>query len=284
MVMVTTKMPNIAAPTVSLTPYPSTVANGSQSSAAPSAKPIPSTIRPISRVRGSFHTANRSAVDSFGWAPLARPTPAGTSRTAGMTATTRITAATPRWTPIETPRMVASTPRAAPVRVPMLYMAWKIGITVRPRSRSLAAPATFIDTSQVPKPRPKTSSPANTTPDEARLAPTATTTRPRAAVSNAIRITGRAPKRPIRAPAETRPKMAPPAMAKISQPMCPVEAPSTSRTAGVRDTQAARANPQAAKTTNMAFRQTRASSRAGRSRRCGRGGRCGRCARGAAWS
>ena len=194
-----------------------------------------------------------------------------------MTAMSKITAATARWTPTEIPRRVASTPRAAPVRVPMLYMAWKIGITVRPRTRSLAAPATFIDTSQVPKPRPKTSSPANTMPEEARPAPIATTTRPSAAVIKAIRITGRAPNRPIKAPAETRPKMAPPAMAKISQPMCPVDAPSPSRTAGVRDTQAARANPQAAKTTNMAFRQTRASTVW--STRSG-----GRCARGAAWT
>jgi hypothetical protein len=55
--------------------------------------------------------------------------------------------------------------------------------------------------------------------------------------------------------------MAPAAIAKISQPISAVEACNVSRTAGVRDTQAARPKPQAANTTNMAFRQERTTGR-----------------------
>ena len=58
--MAVTNNPKTNAPVALSTPWPSTMASASQSLADPSAKAIPSTIRPISRVRRSRQIPSRA--------------------------------------------------------------------------------------------------------------------------------------------------------------------------------------------------------------------------------
>lgn len=161
-VIAVTKMPNTTAPVALVVPRSSTIARASQSPALPSANAMPSTISPISRVVGCFHTDSRSRQPCSGSASsVASSVPRsswilGSAHTNAPNPTATIRPrcqATGRW------MRSISAPMPAPAMVPKEKNAWNNGMIVRPARRSFAAPERFIATSLLLIPTPKMMSP-----------------------------------------------------------------------------------------------------------------------------
>ncbi len=131
-----------------------------------------------------------------------------------------ITATIPVWIAIGRWTLSASAPSAAPIIVPKLKKAWKIGMMVRPSTRSFAAPETFMPTSQIPVQAPKTRRPMKIT---AKLGPTVTPipamAKPTAPIVNAQATELRAPKRAMIWLEARSPTMEPAAMPKSRIPI-----------------------------------------------------------------
>ena len=146
--------------------------------------------------------------------------------------------------------------------VPKLKQAWKIGMMLRPDTRSFAAPETFIETSVIENAAPKTASPANTA---AKLGPTVANTPANAnPIGPSVRhqaMVRAAPNRAMMCPEASSPRIEPAASPKISMPICSVLAPSESRTAGTRAIQLAMPMPHSPKIAKVALRQASTSWR-----------------------
>ena len=166
-------MPKTSAPVALSTPWPSTMASASQSLADPSAKAMPSTINPISRVRRSRQIASRErqpvvadpASACCAYRRFGRAVAAGSGcrkRMESSTAAIINAPMTARCTTIGDAGQLGGGAEQPPRMVPPLNKAWNSGMTVRPSARSLAAPSTFIETSHIPMPRPKSASPVTT--------------------------------------------------------------------------------------------------------------------------
>src|SRR5664279_4118624 len=262
-VMAVTKIPNTMAPVALSTPWPSTIASASQSFAEPSAKAMPSTITPMSRVRRSFQMASRdfqpllpsaAPSDSVPDSPDVANGSGRRKRTDTSTAPTITAPTTARWTTIGTPNCSAAAPIPAPTMVPKLNEAWNSGITVRPSARSLAAPSTFMATSQMPLPRPNSVNPMTTSGVIVVVAPTPTMTIPRPAPVTLPAIVASEPNLAMTWLDRVNPTMAPTATPKTIKPISNVLAPNESRIAGVRAIQLARPMPESAKITKTALR------------------------------
>ena len=88
---------------------------------------------------------------------------AGRKRGRAHQARTTVTTEAPRKCTVSgTPAQDIAEPTSAETTVPPLKAAWKCGITEVPRWRSTSAPSRFIETSQMPTPRPTRNSPAAT--------------------------------------------------------------------------------------------------------------------------
>ena len=136
----------------------------------------------------------------------------------------------------------------APATVPMLQPAWNLGKMARPSTRSMAAPCTFMATSQVPEPNPKTTSPAATA-GVPSSTPTAATAIPAAAIT-AITLTVRlSPSLLMISPDSGVPIPDPTARHSRMSPSTPGVTPSSARTCGIRAAQFANRKPLPKKTT-----------------------------------
>ena len=139
-------------------------------------------------------------------------------------------------------------PMPAPATVPMLQPAWNLGKMARPSTRSMAAPCTFMATSQVPEPNPKTSSPAATagvpsrTPSAATAMPTVATT----VITLTVRLS---PSLLTISPDSGVPTPDPTARHSRMSPSTPGVRPNSVRTCGIRAAQFANRKPLAKKTT-----------------------------------
>ena len=164
------------------------------------------------------------------------------------------TATAPKCAAIEMPTNSASAPTAAPTTVPTLNAAWNSGITVRPSTRSLAAPSTFIATSHS-RSRRRTAPARRTPPAEWRIASRrARRCQPDGAGEIAAVIVRRT-EHAQHVAGEDQPDDRPGGQAEDDPAHLPVVACRESRMAGVLDTQLESPSPPRPKMTNTALRQ-----------------------------
>ena len=149
-------------------------------------------------------------------------------------------------------------PRPAPVTVPMLQAAWNRGKIARPSSCSTAAPCTFMATSQVPLPKPKTNSPAATSGMPSPV-PTAASAMPAAAARDMMTTVRVSPSQLTISPDSGVPRVDPAARKSKMRPRTPGVICSSARTCGIRAAQLANRKPLPKKTAKTALRAARTS-------------------------
>ena len=154
-----------------------------------------------------------------------------------------------------TPAQDIAEPTSAETTVPPLKAAWKCGITEVPRWRSTSAPSRFIETSQMPTPRPTRNSPA-ATPQRGPWASTTSPTAirpmsPTAVPSATARV---APIRSLIRPASGRPVTDPTLAANRVSPSWPAVRPSASFASAIREAHDAKTSPARAKMTKTDVR------------------------------
>ncbi len=270
-VIATVNTPNTIAPVVSSYPCPSTTARASQSFADPSANDMPSMMTPMRSSRTSPHTERLSrsrSVQGGRGASVCRSSPTsarrGTKRTATTTATAMSTAMIARCTETERAMADAAAASAAPATVPNEKNACMRGMTVLPISRSASAPSTFIMTSTVPLPKPKSARPMTTSgTDGSTEPPTPTSTRPTDTVTSAPIMPARAPSLARSHGAAMSPRTEAIDPERMTSPTPCVLSPVSSRIAGMRATQLASDSPLRKKIAKIALRHAE-SSRVGR--------------------
>jgi hypothetical protein len=221
-VVATTNTQNVRAPISGETWCPVTIASDIQSFAAPLAKDMPSTSRPISTVRRSRQPPRVAAVaGEVGSSPRRRcgESESGMKRTTNTVTATMTDATTRRCRDTATCSAVAAAPTPAPRTPPRLNMAWNHGMIARRRERSIATASTFIATLQVPVPNPSTASPAKIPTGVAPATASAVTALPRLATHSEPRIAWRAESRAAIRLASTNPATEPTDSPSESTPM-----------------------------------------------------------------